>query len=310
MGATLEVGERRLVWCDHAGARTRLDRHIAQRHAALHGEPLDSFAAVLQHVALSATRADARDHREDEVLGRDAVRQRAVDGDRHGLEGLERQRLRGEHVLDLARANSEGERTEGAVGRGVRVAADHGHAGLGETELRAHHVDDALVLAAQGEERHAELRAVRAQGLDLSARDRIGDGLVDVDRGDVVVLGRQGEIGAAYDASGRPQGVECLGARDLVDEVEVDIEEIRLALGAAHDVRVPDLLCQRLAHVHSFGEWAKGNDECEKARPPGRGSGLQARGESRSRSPDGIRTRATALRGRRARPLHNGAVRT
>ena len=28
----------------------------------------------------------------------------------------------------------------------------------------------------------------------------------------------------------------------------------------------------------------------------------------RSRSPDGIRTRATALRGRRARPLHNGAL--
>ena len=26
-------------------------------------------------------------------------------------------------------------------------------------------------------------------------------------------------------------------------------------------------------------------------------------------SPDGIRTRATALRGRRARPLHNGALR-
>ena len=28
------------------------------------------------------------------------------------------------------------------------------------------------------------------------------------------------------------------------------------------------------------------------------------------RSPDGIRTRATALRGRRARPLHNGALST
>src|SRR6476619_3559550 len=27
-----------------------------------------------------------------------------------------------------------------------------------------------------------------------------------------------------------------------------------------------------------------------------------------TRSPDGIRTRATALRGRRARPLHNGAL--
>jgi hypothetical protein len=31
-------------------------------------------------------------------------------------------------------------------------------------------------------------------------------------------------------------------------------------------------------------------------------------GPRRGRSPDGIRTRATALRGRRARPLHNGAV--
>ena len=31
-------------------------------------------------------------------------------------------------------------------------------------------------------------------------------------------------------------------------------------------------------------------------------------GGSLSRSPDGIRTRATALRGRRARPLHNGAL--
>ena len=31
-------------------------------------------------------------------------------------------------------------------------------------------------------------------------------------------------------------------------------------------------------------------------------------GPSSRRSPDGIRTRATALRGRRARPLHNGAV--
>ncbi len=43
-----------------------------------------------------------------------------------------------------------------------------------------------------------------------------------------------------------------------------------------------------------------GNDE--GPRPCGRGPSR--------RSPDGIRTRATALRGRRARPLHNGAVRT
>ena len=156
-------------------------------------------------------------------------------------------------MLDLARADAEGQRAEGAVGRGVRVAADDRHPRLGEAELRAHDVNDALIRAAEGEERHAELRAVLAQRLDLGPRNRVGDGLVDVDRGDVVVLGGQGEIGAAYDASRRAQSVEGLRARHLMHEVEVDIEEIRLTLRTAHHVRVPDLLSQRLAHVHSLG---------------------------------------------------------
>jgi hypothetical protein len=41
----------------------------------------------------------------------------------------------------------------------------------------------------------------------------------------------------------------------------------------------------------------------------GIGSGIRPGQNSFERgSPDGIRTRATALRGRRARPLHNGAL--
>ena len=54
--------------------------------------------------------------------------------------------LGGEHVLDLARADAERERAEGAVGGGVRVAADDRHAGLGDAELGADHVHDALAL--------------------------------------------------------------------------------------------------------------------------------------------------------------------
>jgi hypothetical protein len=36
-----------------------------------------------------------------------------------------------EHVAQLARADSEGHSSEGAMGRGVAVAAGDGHAGLG-----------------------------------------------------------------------------------------------------------------------------------------------------------------------------------
>ena len=43
-----------------------------------------------------------------------------------------RQGLGGEHVLDLAGADAERERAEGAVGGGVAVAADDRHARLGQ----------------------------------------------------------------------------------------------------------------------------------------------------------------------------------
>src|SRR5581483_8338846 len=47
----------------------------------------------------------------------------------------------------------------------------------------------------------------------------------------------------------------------------------------------------------------------EMRRVPRRGREATEQGDPMTRSPDGIRTRATALRGRRARPLHNGADR-
>ena len=59
---------------------------------------------------------------------------------------------------------------------------------------------------------------------------------------------RHGEVGAAHGAAVHPQAVEGLGRRDLVDEVEVDVEEVGLAVGAADDVALPHLLGQRLGH--------------------------------------------------------------
>ena len=122
----------------------------------------------------------------------------AVDGDRHRLRARLRQRLGGEHVLDLGGADAERDGAEGAVGGGVGVAADDRHAGLGQAELRADDVHDALVEVAERMQPDAELLGVAAQRLDLGAADRVLDRLVPVERRDVVVLGGQGEVGAAY----------------------------------------------------------------------------------------------------------------
>ena len=77
------------------------------------------------------------------------------------------------------------------------------------------------------------------------ARHGVGDRLVDVLRRDVVVLGGEREVGTTHRATGRAQAVEGLGAGHLVGEVQVDVEQVGLALGSAHHVRVPDLLRQR-----------------------------------------------------------------
>src|SRR6478736_1437390 len=92
------------------------------------------------------------------------------------------------------------------------------------------------VRVAHGIEAHAELLAVAAQRLDLDLGDRVGDG---PRRGrDVVVLRGEREVGSAHAAAGEPKAVEGLRARHLVQEVEVDVEQVRLSLGATDDVCV------------------------------------------------------------------------
>ena len=252
LGAALDVVEGLLVGCDQPGLRAPLDAHVADRHPALHRELLDGRAAVLDDVALAAAGAGVRDEGEHEVLGGDARGEAAVDRDGHRLRLVLHQGLGREHVLDLRRTDAEGDRTEGAVRAGVAVTADDRHARLGETELRTDDVDDALVEVAERVQPDAELLGVPAQRLDLGAGDGVLDRLVPVDGRDVVVLGRDGQVGAADGPAAEPQPLERLRAGDLVDEVQVDVEEVGFTGHRPYDVLVPDLLGQRPAHDHSL----------------------------------------------------------
>ena len=48
-------------------------------------------------------------------------------------------------------------------------------------------------------------------------------------RRDVVIHRRDGQLGSAHRPPREPESLECLGRGDLVDEVEVDVEQCRLA---------------------------------------------------------------------------------
>src|SRR5690606_10160359 len=97
----------------------------------------------------------------------------------------------------------------------------------------------------------AELLGVATQRLDLRARHRIGDRLVEIGGRDVVVLGGQREIGATHLTAGETQSIERLRAGDLVEEVQVDEQQVRFSRRGTDDVVVPDLLGERLAHGFS-----------------------------------------------------------
>ncbi|OIQ69628.1 hypothetical protein GALL_487700 [mine drainage metagenome] len=141
----LEVGESRLIRRDHPGASTCLDAHVADRHAPLHRESTNRFAAIFDHITLSAARADFGDDRQDYVLTGYTFWQHSIDSYRHCLERRKWQGLSRQHMLDFTGTDSKCESTESTVGAGVRVTADDRHARLSQAQLRPHNVHDALV---------------------------------------------------------------------------------------------------------------------------------------------------------------------
>jgi len=153
-------------------------------------------------------------------------------------------------VLDLTRSYAESQSTEGAMGGRVAVSAHDCHAWLGQSELRADDMHDPLLRIAHGVQADTELRAVAAKRVYLGARHQVSNGLVDVERGDVVVLRGQGQIWPTHPTTGRPQSVESLRTGHLMDQMQVDEQQIRFVVGTSYDVALPDLLCQCAGHVH------------------------------------------------------------
>ena len=140
----------------------------------------------------AAADAEAAHQRQRDVLGGDAVAQRAGEGDAHRLRLLLRQALRREHVLDFARADAERQRAERAVRAGVAVAADDRRARAASGPARGR--SRGRCPGGRCRSRRAARRTRRALSRSVStccARQRIGDRQMAVRRRRHVVIDRR-----------------------------------------------------------------------------------------------------------------------
>ncbi len=165
---------------------------------------------------------EAADDVEDDVLRVDTAPERAVHRDTAHLQRLHRQTLRGEHVAHLGSPDAEGNGAEGPVCRGMAVAAGNRHPGLGQAELGADDVDDALVGVADVVQRNAELAAVLLERRHHFLGEHVEERPALVQRRHDVIHGGKRAVRKGHLAAAAAEHVERLRARDLVNEVQTD----------------------------------------------------------------------------------------
>ncbi len=227
--APLEVRERRVVRRDQPGSGAPLDRHVADGHPPLHRERADARRrCTRRHGRCPRPRRAGRSRRGSASFGVSPGWSEPTNSSEHRARPGLRQRLGREDVLDLRRADREGERAQGAVRGRVRVAADDRQPGLREAQLGPDHVDDPL--AARIRSRGARSRTPRSSARSASSWSlAIGSVTGPSVVGTLWSIVATVSSGSSHTAPGQSQSLERLGRGHLVDEVEVDVEQRRLA---------------------------------------------------------------------------------
>src|SRR6266568_4655684 len=187
-------------------------------------------------------------------IGGNALGPLAVHYDVQGLRARLHQALRGKDVLDLAGADTEGQRAKGAVRGSVAVAADDGLPRLRDAQFRADDVHDALVAAVHIEQAHAGFAAVLLEGIELQLRGLVNDRQRAVGRWYGVVHHGECQIGAADLAAFGAETGKGLGRSALMDQVAVNVDERGLAGRFVNNMGVPDFLVESFrCHGRSSG---------------------------------------------------------
>ena len=107
---------------------------------------------------------------------------------------------------------------------------------------------DALAAIAHVELDDAVVLAVGIQRIHLQARDRIGNALIAVVRGHVMVGHRQIGADAPDRTTGQLQPFERLRAGHFVNQVAIDVDQTGTVFFLMDDVGVPQLVVKGLRH--------------------------------------------------------------
>jgi hypothetical protein len=138
---------------------------IAQGHARFDRHRTHGGASIFHGMATRAGNAELADEAQRHVLGADVRSESAFEADPHALRALERHRLGGEDVRELARSAPEGERANPAHGAGMAVGHGMGRAGQHHAELGRDHMRDPLLGIGDVEQADAMAAAAFAHGL-------------------------------------------------------------------------------------------------------------------------------------------------
>src|SRR4051794_16472947 len=139
----------------------------------------------------------------------------------------------------------------------MTIAADYDQTRLGQPELGADDVNDALAYRSPLVEIYPELLAVLSKRLHLLSGDLVPYRKPYLRRRHVVVHRGERKVWATHLAPREPQSLEGLRGGHLMDEMEVHVEEIRLSLRAPYYVLLPYLLYQRLRFAHLVDPFSK-----------------------------------------------------
>ncbi len=198
----------------------------------------------------ASRRASLADDPKRDVLGTHPIAERAADRDTHVLGLGLNQGLGGENMLDLGGADAMRERAEGAMRRGMAVAADDRRAGQGKALFGADDMDDALAKIPLIKIFDAELPGIRGELFDLNAAFGIVDSLRAIGCRYIVIDDREGFLRRPDWPSAQPQLLKSLGACYLMHQMTVDINQAHAIGFGVDQMVVPDLIVKRARLDH------------------------------------------------------------
>jgi len=221
-----------------------LDRKIADGKPPFDREVANGAAGIFHGVTSPARGADVTDQREDEILGGHAEWQPALEHHAHCFWPALDDGLCCQHMRQLARPDTEGQRAQPAMRAGVAVAADDQATGKAEAKLGSDDMDNALPGLVDIEHLDASGRRLGPQ-----AREQF---LSYLARAGPTARRRDGVSGVAKVSSGLWTArlrllkiQEAARTAEIVQQMTIDMEEIGIITDMRDDVLVPDFGQQR-----------------------------------------------------------------